>query len=481
MYLGLDLGTSGVKALLVDEAQTIVAQATSALTVQRPHSGWSEQDPDSWITACELAISAVKGQAPAAFSALKGVAVSGQMHGATLLDENDRPLRPAILWNDGRSVAECETLEARADFRGIGGNIVMAGFTAPKLEWVRNHEPEIFAKTRKVLLPKDYVGLWLTGRHMSEMSDAAGTLWLDVANRDWSDTLLAATGLMRDHMPDLVEGSQVAGVLRKQLCDAWGVQNVTVAGGAGDNAATACGLGITKPGDAFVSLGTSGVLFTTSAQFASNTKGAVHSFCHAIPDTWHQMGVILSATDGLSWLAEVVGQSPKELAALVPDLPSAPSPVTFLPYLSGERTPHNAPDASGAFLGLKRDHGAAELTQAVFEGVAFAINDSRRAIEDSGVSLDSAWVAGGGSQSKAWLNIIAAATGLTLKVPASGAQGGALGAARLAMAATGLQDVFRSPEVAEIIAPDVTLADAYMARQEIYRAAFPALRAVAAS
>lgn len=481
MYLGLDLGTSGVKALLVDGTQKVVAEGSSPLTVERPRLNWSEQDPDSWITACQAAIAKVREQAPAEFRTLRGVAVSGQMHGATLLGDNDRPLRPAILWNDGRSAAECETLEARADFRGIGGNIVMAGFTAPKLEWIRTHEPQVFAKIRKVLLPKDYVGLWLTGRHMSEMSDAAGTLWLDVAKRDWSDTLLAATGLTRDHMPDLVEGSQAAGQLRDELCAVWGVKGVTVAGGAGDNAATACGLGITRPGDAFVSLGTSGVLFTTSERFATNTKGAVHSFCHAIPNTWHQMGVILSATDGLNWLADVVGQTAKDLANSVPELPSAASPVTFLPYLSGERTPHNAPDASGAFLGLKREHGTAEMTQAVFEGVAFAINDCRRAIQASGVSLDSAWVAGGGSQSMAWLNIIAAATSLTLKVPASGAQGAALGAARLAMVATGAQDVFQTPAIATVIKPDAALAEAYAARQKIYRAAFPALRALAAT
>ena len=481
MYLGLDLGTSGVKARLIDEAQVVVAEGSSSLIVERPNLGWSEQDPNSWIIACEAAIATIREHAPVAFSALRGIAVSGQMHGATLLDERDRPLRPAILWNDGRSAAECASLEARADFHGIGGNIVMAGFTAPKLEWVRKHEPVIFKKTAKVLLPKDYVGLWLTGRHMSEMSDAAGTLWLDVANRDWSEPLLRATGLSRDHMPDLVEGSEAAGQLRAELCSAWGVKNVTIAGGAGDNAATACGLGITKPGDAFVSLGTSGVLFTTSAQFASNTKGAVHSFCHAVPNTWHQMGVILSATDGLNWLADTVGQSPAKLATLVEDAPVAPSPITFLPYLSGERTPHNAPDASGAFLGLRRQHGLAEMTQAVFEGVAFAMNDCRRAIEGSGVSLNEAWVAGGGSQSKAWLNIVAAATGLTLKIPESGTQGAALGAARLAMAATGLKDVFKSPEIEETIVPDATLLDAYSVRQKYYREAFPALQALAKS
>ncbi|SFD66754.1 xylulokinase [Sulfitobacter brevis] len=478
MYLGLDLGTSGVKALLIDAAQTVVAEGQAPLVVSRPQSGWSEQDPDSWITACEAAIDAVRRAAPQAFAALKGIAVSGQMHGATLLDAQDQPLRPAILWNDGRSVEECRTLEARADFRGIGGNIVMAGFTAPKLEWVRTHEPEVFAKTKKVLLPKDYVGLWLTGRHMSEMSDAAGTLWLDVARRDWSDALLEATGLTRAHMPELVEGSAQAGMLRKELASVWGVGAVIVAGGAGDNAATACGLGITQAGDAFVSLGTSGVLFTTTDRFAANTEAAVHSFCHAVPDTWHQMGVILSAADGLNWLSEVVGQSPQALAALVPEKPEAPSPVTFLPYLSGERTPHNAPQASAGFLGLKREQGLPQLAQSVLEGVAFALADCRDAIEGSGAELKTAWVAGGGSHSKAWLNIIAASTGLTLKVPQSGAQGAALGAARLAMAACGESDVFTTPELMAEITPDPLLSAAYAERIKGFRKAFHALKEV---
>lgn len=475
MFLGLDLGTSGVKALLINDAQHPVAEGHAPLEVTRPHPNWSEQDPISWITACEAAIAAVRAEAPQAFSDLKGIAVSGQMHGATLLDAADKPLRPAILWNDGRSGAECEALEARADFRGIGGNIVMAGFTAPKLEWVRRHEPDIFAQTRKVLLPKDFVGLWLTGRHMSEMSDAAGTLWLDVGKRDWSDALLAATGLNRSHMPELVEGSAVAGDLRPELAKAWGVSNVVVAGGAGDNAATACGLGITKPGDAFVSLGTSGVLFTTTDHYAANTQSAVHSFCHAVPDTWHQMGVILSATDSLNWLADIARQSAQDLTREIDELPAAPSPVTFLPYLSGERTPHNAPNASASFLGLKRQHGLAEMTQAVMEGVAFALNDCRVAIDQSGANLQSAWVAGGGSQSKAWLNMIAAATGLTLKVPASGSQGAALGAARLAMAATGRTDVFGTPELQESITPDPALSAAYAERQKLFRAVYPAL------
>jgi xylulokinase len=473
MYLGLDLGTSGVKALLIDEAQAVIAQGHAALTVQRPKPNWSEQDPKSWITATQAAIHELRQAAPRAFADLKAIGVSGQMHGATLLDGNDRPLRPAILWNDGRAEAECRRLDKRADFRGIAGNIVMAGFTAPKLEWVRQHEPEIFAKTRKVLLPKDYIGLWLTGRHMSEMSDAAGILWLDVARREWSDSLLAATGLSSEHMPDLVEGSEQAGLLRAELATEWGVGTVCVAGGAGDNAATACGLGLVSPGDAFLSIGTSGVLFTTTDQFAANTEKAVHSFCHAVPETWHQMGVILSAADSLNWLSQITGQSARQLIDLVEDSPAAPSPVTFLPYLSGERTPHNAPNATASFLGLKRQHGLVELTQAVLEGVAFALYDCRQAIEASGQSLSMAWVAGGGSQSLAWLNIIAAATGLTLKVPASGAQGAALGAARLAMASTGCQDVFAKPVAASVIQANGPLKELYKDRKSYFQALTP--------
>ena len=479
MYLGLDLGTSGVKALLIDAAQTPLAEGHAELTVQRPHPGWSEQDPLSWIKACESAIDQVSMAAPEAFAALRGVAVSGQMHGATLLDADDKPLRPAILWNDGRAQAECDELEALADFRGIGGNIVMAGFTAPKLRWVAKHEPEVFAKTAKVLLPKDYVTLWLTGDHVSEMSDAAGTLWLDVANRDWSDTLLDATGLSRTHMPRLVEGSQAAGKVRGALASEWGVTDVIVAGGAGDNAATACGLGITRPGDGFLSLGTSGVLFSVTDHFAANTQQAVHSFCHAVPKTWHQMGVILSATDSLSWLSQITGQSPAALAALVPDGTPLPSPITFLPYLSGERTPHNAPDATAAFLGLQRGHDLSHLVQAVMQGVAFAFADCCAALKACGSLPEDVWVAGGGSQSEAWLQIIAAATGLTLKVPGSGVQGAALGAARLAMLACAdgtEQTVLHGPKAERVIKASAAQCQSYAERYEVFRKSWDQLR-----
>lgn len=473
-YLGLDLGTSGVKALLIGEGQTALAEGHAPLKVQRPHPMWSEQDPHSWITACESAIAQVRAAAPAEFAALRGIAVSGQMHGGTLLDADDRPLRPAILWNDGRAHAECAELEGLADFRGIGGNIVMAGFTAPKLRWVQKHEPEIFAQVRKVLLPKDYVGFWLTGEHVSEMSDAAGTLWLDVAKRDWSDELLAATDLTRDHMPRLVEGSARAGGLRADLAAKWGVSNVAVAGGAGDNAATAVGLGLVQPGEGFLSLGTSGVLFSVTDRFESNTESAVHSFCHAVPDTWHQMGVILSATDVLAWLGQITGQKPAALAGMVRGV-TQPSPITFLPYLSGERTPHNAPDATGAFHGLRRAHELPDMVQAVMEGVGFAFADCCRALEQCGSLPERVCVAGGGSQSEAWLQMIADITGLTLDVPESGAQGAALGAARLAILGSedgGAAEVIRTPKISKSIAPNPALTDAYVESLEIFRAAW---------
>ena len=474
-FLGLDVGTSGVKALLIDDAQTTIAEGHGPLSVERPHHMWSEQDPQSWITACEAAIDQVRAQAPTEFAALRGIGVSGQMHGATLLDASDAPLRPAILWNDGRAHAECAELEARGDFRGIGGNIVMAGFTAPKLRWVQKNEPDIFERTRKVLLPKDYVNLWLTGEYVSEMSDAAGTLWLDIAGRDWSDALLSATDLTRNHMPRLVEGSTRAGDLRPELRRSWGVGTVTVAGGAGDNAATACGLGAVNAGDGFLSLGTSGVLFSVTDRFATNTERAVHSFCHAVPKTWHHMGVILSATDTLAWFGQITGQTPAALAGMVSDV-TAPSPITFLPYLSGERTPHNAPDATGSFQGLRRDHTLPDLVQAIMEGVGFAFADCCAALDAAGSCPRTVSVAGGGSQSQTWLQMIADITGLVLTVPESGSQGAALGAARLAILAsdTGVaRDVLTSARIERTFEPTPTITALYAERLEDYRSNAP--------
>lgn len=482
IFLGIDVGTSSVKSVLIGDGDHLIASATAHLEVTRPHPGWSEQDPETWIAATALTLDQLKASHPAELAAVTGIGLSGQMHGATLLDAADKPLRPCILWNDVRSAAECRAIEAREPrSRAIAGNIAMPGFTAPKLAWVEAHEPDVFARVRKVLLPKDYVRLWLTGEHVSDMSDAAGTLWLDVAARAWSDDLLAATDLSREHMPRLVEGTEVSGRLRQTLRDRWGIGDAVVAGGGGDNAASAVGMGAVKPGAAFASLGTSGVLFVSNARFSPNTEGAVHAFCHAVPGTWHQMGVILSATASLEWLAGVLDTPSPSLTKGLDPRPAAPSPVTFLPYLSGERTPHNDADIRGAFVGLAHEADRATLTQAVLEGVAFAFRDCLRVLADAGTTVDRAFAVGGGSRSEAWLAILAAVLDRPLDVTAEGDFGGAFGAARLGrIAATG-DDPFEtltSPPVARTVEPDRALAAAYAERYPRYRALYSALRQV---
>jgi xylulokinase len=482
MYLGLDLGTSGVKALLIDGEQKVTGSGHGALDVSRPHSGWSEQDPADWIRAAEEAVAELKEKHPAELAAVKGIGLSGQMHGATLLDEQDQALRPCILWNDTRSHVEAAKLDADPRFRKITGNIVFPGFTAPKLAWVKNNEPAVFAKVAKVLLPKDYLRLWLTGEHISEMSDSAGTSWLDVAARKWSPELLAATDLDERQMPPLVEGMEPAGGLRAELADRWGMKGgIVVAGGAGDNAASACGMGTVKPGHAFVSLGTSGVLFAANGSYMPNPESAVHTFCHALPNAWHQMGVILSATDSLNWLSEITGREAAELTDELGDALKAPTGVTFLPYLSGERTPHNDAAIRGVFAGLGHESSRAVLTQAVVEGVAFAFRDSQQALHQAGTELGRVTAIGGGSRSRYWLKAIATALQIPVDIPADGDFGAAFGAARLGLIAAEKADPYEvctAPATAETIEPDAKLAGVYAQAYERYRALYPAIKGV---
>ncbi|MGP2491416.1 xylulokinase [Mesorhizobium sp. PUT5] len=482
MYLGLDLGTSGVKAMLIDADQRVVGAGHGGLEVSRPHPGWSEQQPAHWIGACETAIEELRARHPKEFAALAGIGLSGQMHGATLLDAADEVLRPCILWNDTRSHAEAAALDADPRFRRITGNIVFPGFTAPKLAWVENNEPAVFAKIAKVLLPKDYLRLWLTGEHMSEMSDSAGTSWLDTGARRWSADLLAATHLDESHMPALTEGTRPAGALRAELAARWGVQaGIPVAGGAGDNAASACGMGTVAEGHAFVSLGTSGVLFAANGAYLPNPASAVHAFCHALPETWHQMGVILSATDSLNWLSGITGRDAAALTGELGERLKAPTGVTFLPYLSGERTPHNDSAIRGVFTGLAHETGRAALTQAVLEGVAFAFRDSLEALKTAGTRLSRVTAIGGGSRSRYWLAAIATALGIPVDLPEDGDFGAAFGAARLGLiAATGADPlaVCTAPATAATFEPEAALADAYAQAYARYRALYPAVREV---
>lgn len=475
-YIGLDLGTSSLKAILVDDAQNVLAEHAVPLSVSRPHDGWSEQDPAQWFDATEQAIKAL-GQI-ADLSGVRGIGLSGHMHGATLVDKSDAVLRPCILWNDTRAAKEAAELDSDPQFRAISGNIVFAGFTAPKLAWVKRQEPDIFARTAKVLLPKDYLRLMLIGDHVAEMSDAAGTSWLDVAKRDWSDDLLAATGLERHHMPRLVEGSDASGTLRDQLAQRWGLpKGVVVAGGGGDNAASAIGAGVVAKGDAFVSLGTSGVLFAASDAYQPDAASAVHTFCHAVPDTWHQMGVILAATDALQWLAGLTGKSASELTRDLGPV-QAPTRTLFLPYLGGERTPHNDAAMRGQFLHLDHSTDVSQATRAVLEGVAFAFADCSAALKSTGTQIEQALAMGGGAKSEYWLGVIATTLGIPLMVPAAGDFGAALGAARLAMmASTGAGiEIATMPPIAKTIQPEATLQNAFADTHARYRAAYTTLK-----
>ncbi|MBB4217389.1 xylulokinase [Rhizobium sp. BK212] len=483
MYLGLDLGTSGVKAMLIDGDQKIVGSANGSLDVSRPHSGWSEQEPAHWVRATEEAVTGLKAKHPKEFAAVRGIGLSGQMHGATLIDASDKVLRPCILWNDTRSYVEAAALDADPRFRALTGNIVFPGFTAPKLAWVQKHEPDVFAKIAKVLLPKDYLRLWLTGEYISEMSDSAGTSWLDTGKRAWSSQLLAATNLSEAQMPALVEGTAQAGKLRSELAAQWGISgDVVVAGGAGDNAASACGMGTVSDGAAFVSLGTSGVLFAANGSYLPKPESAVHAFCHALPNTWHQMGVILSATDALNWHSGVTGKSAADLTGELGETLKAPTGVTFLPYLSGERTPHNDAVIRGAFIGLEHESSRVVLTQAVLEGVAFAIRDNLEALRSAGTGISRVMAIGGGSRSRYWLASIATALGVPVDLPADGDFGAAFGAARLGLIAATRADpiaVCTPPVTAGTIEPVSALSGAYEDAYKRYRALYPAIKSLA--
>ncbi len=482
MFLGIDLGTSGVKAFLMDGNQAFVASASAPLSVSNPHPGWSEQQPDDWKWATDAAILQLKASHPAQLAAVRGIGLSGHMHGATLVNAQDEAIRPCILWNDTRSHLEAADLDGKPMFRQLTGNIVFPGFTAPKLLWVQRNEPGNFAAVRWVLLPKDFLRLWLSGEHMSEMSDSAGTSWLDVAARRWSPELLAETGLEERQMPDLVEGTDSAGTLRPDLASRWGMgTGVVIAGGAGDNAASAAGLGLAREGEAFVSLGTSGVVFAANDAFRPRPESAVHAFCHALPGKWHQMGVILAATDSLNWLAGITGTDEAALSAELGDTLHAPGSAVFLPYVSGERTPYNDALIRGAFTGIGKETGRPQLTQAVMEGVAFAFADSLQALGQAGTSLGRAFAVGGGARSKYWLKAVATALDIPLYLPVHGDFGAAFGAARLGMiAATGADplSVLTMPAVAETIEPVAPLRQAYQDRLAIFRDHYPAIRSV---
>jgi len=487
MYLGLDLGTSELKAVILCPDHRIAAQASAPLSVKNPHPLWSEQDPADWVDALMTVCDKLAASHPHEMAAVRGIGLAGQMHGAVLLDGADEAVRPAILWNDGRSADECRALDREVpSAAAITGNYAMPGFTAPKLLWARQHEPDIFRRIHTVLLPKDYLRLVLSGDKVTDCSDASGTFWFDIAARAWSPAMLAAGGMEERQMPRVIEGSAASGTLRSGWAQRWGMRdNVMIAGGGGDNAASAVGMGIVAPGQGIVSLGTSGVIFLVSNGFSPNPSAAIHAFCHALPQTWHQMSVMLSAASCLRWVTKLTGSASEaalldKVETLGPEERKA-APV-FMPYLSGERTPHNDPAAEAGFIGLTQRHGPAHLAYAVIEGVGFGLRDGLAALASAGDAPRELLLAGGGSRSAVWSQLLADILGLPLVLAEGSETAGARGAARLAWMADGgsIAEVCAAPAVVRRLSPSAGAGELGR-RYEIFRAAYPAVRRLTGS
>ncbi len=460
MYLGIDLGTSSVKIILMNKKFTVLAKASSDFTVQSPQLLWSEQDPHAWWLGTCAAMHQLKQQYPELLSQVKAIGLAGQMHGATLLDKDDNVLRQAILWNDGRSFAECEELERRVkNIRDITCNRVMPGFTAPKLLWVKQHEPEIFKGVAKVLLPKDYVRLKMSGVYATDMSDASGTSWLDVKKRCWSAEILQACDLSVQHMPQLFEGNQVTATLLPEIAKQWGMAaTVNIVAGAGDNAAGALSVNVVTPGSAFLSLGTSGVYFIADDAPHPNPQGGVHTFAHCLPHLWHQMNCHLSVANCIDWLAGVAQQTIATLLAAA-ERRLGQGRVFFLPYLSGERSPHNDPYVRGTFIGIDAHTTSADLMLAVLEGIAFNFALGQEELAKAGTQIDHVFVVGGGARSLFWGKILASALQRPLIYGRHREVGAALGAARLAYLAEpgAIVSNFPAVEIETIVEPDAEL------------------------
>ena len=481
MFLGIDIGTSEVKALLLNAQHQIIGSAGAALTISRPQPGQSEQQPRDWWTATQNTLAALRLAQPLAFSAVQAIGLSGQMHGAVLLDAQHAVLRPAMLWNDTRASLECtQMMQALPSLPQLAGSLVMPGFTAPKLRWLATHEPAVFERVAKVLLPKDYVRFMLTDDFVTDCSDASGTAWLDIEKREWSDALLELTGLTRQHMPRLVEGSQAGGVLNAACARQLGLTpGILVAGGGGDNAASAVGMGAVNAGQGFLSLGTSGVLFLVTPSYLPNPASATHAFCHAVPGKWHQMSVMLSAASCLQWASQLLGveaEAVLEAKASALSMGERAQAPLFLPYLSGERTPHNSASVRGSFHGLSHDTTAAHLAYAVMEGVTFGLRDGLRALQAAGCSADRLSLVGGGARSAFWAQQLSSSMGVDIVTHSGSTSGGALGAARLAWLAVGgdLATVCTVPDIDRVFTPDpgeqALLAPRYAQFRQLYRA-----------
>ena len=472
-FIGLDVGTTGVKAVAVNVDGQVVDKAEEQYELLTPRPGWAEQDPEEWWGATQRALARLDGEPLA-------IGLTGQMHGLVCLDANDRVLRPAILWNDQRTGAECAEIERRVGFDRLvelTGNRALTGFTAPKLLWLREHEPKTYAKIARVCLPKDYVRLRLTGEHATDVADASGTLLFDVAARDWSQALLDLLDMPRAWFPRALESPEVSG----HTIAGFGTEaGVPVAAGAGDQAAGAVGVGVVSPGPLSVVIGTSGVVFAALPGFVSDSQARLHVFCHAVPETWHAMGVMLSAAGSLHWLRELLECPYETLLAEAESWAPGCEGLAFAPYLSGERTPHADPDIRGAFCGLDLRHDRGALCRAVLEGVAFGLRDSMELMRSLGVEPRVARVSGGGARSELWLRVLASVLQVPLEVT-SISEGAAFGAALLGGVSAGAfsnvqeaeDSCVRTSTVAE---PDDAWVRQYDEAYAHFRGLYPALR-----
>jgi xylulokinase len=472
-FIGVDVGTTGVKTIAISAAGEVIARAEQGYPLSTPKQGWSEQDPEDWWSATQSTLKAV---AAAGVHDVRGMGLSGQMHGLVCLDESDKVLRPAILWNDQRTGVECAEIEARVGLDRLiqlTGNRALTGFTAPKLLWLRRHEPDVYARIAHILLPKDYVRFRLTGERAIDVSDASGTLLFDVARRRWSDEVIQALEVSPWWLPNALESAEVSGRT---------AEGVAVAAGAGDQAAAALGVGVDKPGPLSVVLGTSGVVFAALPAFAADPQARVHSFCHAVPGGWHAMGVMLSAAGSVQWFRDALagGVPFADLDAEAVLCAPGSEGLTFLPYLAGERTPHADPDARGAFVGLSVRHGRAALVRAVLEGVAYGLRDSLELLSALGVKARAGRASGGGARSRLWLQIVASVLGLPLELTVL-EEGSAYGAALLAGVAGGaFKDVHEAVDacvrVRAVVEPERVWEEAYKDGYQRFRDLYPALR-----
>lgn len=484
MFLGIDIGTSAVKSIVVDDNEDILATATAELTISRPQPLWSEQNPDDWWVAVEKTIVELRAALGARFVGIRGIGLSGQMHGNVLLDAGMRPIRPAMLWNDGRSAAECEELASLVP--GIGqlcGVPPMPGFAAPKYRWLMKHEPQNVARIRHVMLPKDFVRLKMTGEVATDMCDASGALLLDVGKRAWSPAVVHACGLEMTALPKLMEGCEISGGLSASVAQAWGlVPGVPAVAGAGDAAAGAIGSGAVAEGDAFISLGTSGQYFITRESYAPAPENLIHTFCHGLPGRWFQMAALLNGASPLGWAAKLVGEADISLLLAEAEAETERAPqLYFLPYLTGERTPHNDPHAKAVFFGMTPTTSRAQLIRAVLEGVGFALADCQDIMASTGPLPAEIGVVGGGSRSALWMQILADMLGRPALQLEGGEAGPALGAARLARIGVGgeaITDVCKKPRVARRFEPQAESHAAYASRLPVFRDIYRALKPI---